>query len=218
MNKKVISFWGRTKERVFRRRHNRFIDRLIEHTTIVVDGTSALQDYMKKPNKKNAAHVRQLEKEADEIRRIFIDELNRTFITPIDREDLFALSRAIDDIIDHAYRTINEMDILDVSPTNYLREMTEMLHNGADEIKLAIERIEQHPNVADTHAVRAKSIENQMEKLYAEAIADLFKKPENLNDVVDMMKLREIYRNMLYAVQSTEDAANIISDIIVKFF
>ena len=50
------------------------------------------------------------EKEADEARRILIDELNRTFVTPFDREDIFALSRAIDDVLDYAYSTVNEMD------------------------------------------------------------------------------------------------------------
>lgn len=206
------------RQKVFRRKPNHFLSRLIQQSELVVKGTAALQEYMVKPSKKNAAQVRQIEKDADEVRRILIDELNHTFVTPIDREDLFGLSRAVDDVLDHAYSTINEMDILDVSPNNYLQLMVEMLHHSAEEIHLAIERLEHHPTVADAHTVRAKAIENQMETLYAEAIADLFKKPSKLQDVVEMMKLREIYRHMLHAVQSAEDAANIIGDIIVKFY
>lgn len=218
MANKVIVQFRNWRQNLFRRKPNRFIIRLVEQSALVVEGTAALQEYMKKPSKKNAAQVRSIEKQADEVRRILIDELNRTFVTPIDREDLFGLSRAIDDVLDHAYTTTSEMDILAVSPNNYLQTMVEMLHNSAEEIHLAMERLEHHPNVADSHAVRAKAIENRMETLYAEAIAELFKKPSNLQDVVNMMKLREIYRHMLYAVQAAEDAANIISDIIVKFY
>jgi predicted phosphate transport protein (TIGR00153 family) len=202
----------------FRRKPNHFIERLREQSLIVVQGTEALIDYMSKPNKKNSARVRSLEKEADEVRRILIDELNRTFVTPIDREDLFALSRAIDDVLDYAFSTTNEMDILNVSPNDYLRSMSELLHNSAEEISLAIERLERHPNVAGDHAVRIKGIENRMETLYAEALAHLFDEPKDLKDVIAMFKLREIYRHMFHAVGSAEQAANIIGDIVIKFF
>jgi predicted phosphate transport protein (TIGR00153 family) len=218
MNARFLPKLQELRQRIFQRKPNHFLCRLIEQSELVVQGTGAMQDYMKKPGKKNAGLVRQFEKDADEVRRILIEELNRTFVTPIDREDLFGLSRAVDDVLDHAYSAVNEMDILDVPPNKYLQQMVEMLHNSAEEIQLALERLELHPPVADSHTVRAKAIENRMETLYAEAIADLFKKPSDLQDVVDMMKLREIYRRMLHAVQSAEDAANIIGDIIVKFY
>jgi predicted phosphate transport protein (TIGR00153 family) len=216
-----VALLTRTKERIqsiFSRRPNLFITRLIEQSLLVQEGTNALTDYMGKPSGKNANSVRDYEKQADEVRRILIDELNRTFVTPIDREDLYALSRAIDDILDYAQSTVDEMEILKVKPNPYLEEMADMLKSSAEEIHLAMERIADHPNVADTHAVRAKSIENRMEKLYAEAIADLFKNPDDLKDVVTMLKLREIYRHMLYAVRSAEQAGNIISDIVIKFY
>ncbi len=203
---------------MFHRKQNRFIGRLLEQSTIVADGTQALIDYMDKPSKKNAAAVRDLEKQADEVRRILIDELNRTFVTPIDREDLFGLSRAIDDVLDYAYSTTNEMDILSVAPNDYLRAMAELLHSSAEEIHLAVERLEHHPNVADSHAVRVKAIENRMDTLYAEALANLFSDPRNLKDVVNMLKLREIYRHMYHAVGSADQAANFINDIVMKFY
>lgn len=203
---------------LFHRKPNRFIERLNEQAQIVVQGTDALIEYMDKPNKKNAARVQVLEKEADEIRRILIDELNRTFVTPIDREDLFTLSRAIDDVLDYAYSTTNEMDILAVLPNEYLKSMAELLHRGAEELHLAIARLESHPKVADDHAVRVKAIENQMDRLYAEALAHLFDEPRSLKDVVTMLKLREIYRHMFHAVGSVEQAANIVGDIVMKFY
>lgn len=202
----------------FQHRPNQFIDRMREQAYIVALGTEALVDYMEHPNKKNAIRVRELEKQADEERRMLIDELNRSFVTPIDREDLFALSRAIDDVLDYAYSTTSEMDILNVAPTPQLATMARLLCDSAEEIHRAMERLEQHPGVAGDHAMRIKAIENRMDTLYAEALASLFDEPDNLKEVVNMLKLREIYRHMFHAVGSAEQAANIIGDIVIKFY
>ncbi|RPI97110.1 MAG: DUF47 family protein, partial [Chloroflexi bacterium] len=133
--------------RQYLRRSDPFIERLQQQSALSIEATAALQDYMTKPNKKNAHRVRQLEKDADEIRRLLVDELNRTFVTPIDREDIHMLSRALDDILDDTWFTINEMDILDVTPTSFLREMAGLLGQGAEEIKLATDRLNGHPRV-----------------------------------------------------------------------
>ncbi|MBK8033071.1 MAG: DUF47 family protein [Anaerolineae bacterium] len=201
-----------------RRKPDKFITRLALQTQIVVCGAQALLDYMNAPTKPNANRVRQLEHEADDVRRQLISELNHTFVTPIDREDLFGLSRAIDDILDFAYSTTNELDILNVRPNTYLRAMARLLLLSAQEIQISMEHLEREPAIADLHAMRAKAIENRMEKLYARALAALFKDPRDLNDVVMMFKLREIYRHMYHAIGSAEQAANLISDIRIKFY
>lgn len=195
-----------------------FLERLRQQCDLTMEGSEALAEYMRKPNKRNARRVRELEKEADEIRRILIDELNRTFVTPIDREDIHALSRAIDDLLDDTWFTINEMDILEVEPNAFLQQMTDLLTQGAQEIKLAMDRLQQHPGVASTHAVRAKHTKNRMETLYAEALADLFRKPKDLDNVIMMLKLREIYRHLFHAAGRIDDAANVMNDVVLKFF
>jgi hypothetical protein len=205
-------------QRVFRRKPNQFLLRLREQSALVLCGTDALIHYMNEPTKKNAARVRIYEKKADDVRRALINELNHSFVTPIDREDLFALSRSIDDILDYAYTTIYEVDILNITPNAYLQQMVEILHTSATEIHLAMEQLEEQPRAADRHALRAKALENRMEALYTRALADLFNSPTDLSDVVDMLKLREIYRHLLHAMQSTERAANSISDIVMKFY
>lgn len=202
----------------FVRKPDRFIEYLVKQCELGGEGTEALMDYMRKPSKKNAQRVRQLEKDADEVRRILIDELNRTFVTPIDREDIYALSRAIDDILDDTWFTINEMDILEVEPNDHLQEMAKQLNQGAEEIRLAIERLERHPGVASTHAIRARTVKSDIETLYATALADLFRKPKDLSNVITMLKLREIYRHLFHAGGRIGDAADTIDDIIVKFF
>jgi uncharacterized protein Yka (UPF0111/DUF47 family) len=77
-------------------------------------------------------------------------------------------------------------------------------------------RLEDHPNVATEHAVRAKALENRMETVYREAIAHLFQLPRDVDHVVEMLKLREIYRHLSNAADRGDSAANIIGDIVVK--
>ena len=156
------------------------------------------------------------EKEADEVRRILIDELNRTFVTPFDREDIFSLSRAIDDVIDYANSTSYEMEILNVTPTSYMQRMASLLQDAAYEILLAVQRLKNNPAVAIDHAQRAKALENRVEGVYREAIADLFSGPEDVHHVVEMLKMREVYRHLSNAADRGDEAANVISDIVVK--
>jgi hypothetical protein len=203
-------------QRFFQARPNRFIQLLIEQADYTVLGMEALLEYLSNPSEEQAAEVTRLEKEADEIRRILIDELNRTFVTPIDREDIHALSRAIDDIIDYGYTTVGEMDMLEVEPNNYLQRMASLLCDAAREIHLAVLRLSDHPGVAEDHAVRAKALENRVEYVYREALADLFHQPQDVEHIVEMLKLREIYRHLSNAADRGDEAANVVTDIVVK--
>ena len=100
--------------KLFKPKDNVFHSLIEQQAELTHEGLEILLKYMKKPNAKNAEEMRMKEKEADEVRRILIDELNRTFVTPYDREDIFALSRAIDDVLDYAYTTVDELYILEV--------------------------------------------------------------------------------------------------------
>ncbi len=199
-----------------KKRQNRFIELLIKQAEHTSKGLQSLLSYVKDPDDTLAHEVSQREKEADEVRRILIDELNRTFVTPIDREDIFALSRAIDDVLDYANTTIEEMALLDIKPTPFLERMVSLLADAAREIHMGVLRLEDHPNVAVDHAVRAKALENRVEKVYREAIADLFSLPQDVEHVVEMLKLREVYRHLSNAADRGDEAANVIGDIVVK--
>jgi hypothetical protein len=203
-------------QRFLRPRPNRFIELLIQQAEYTVRGVEALLEYLNSPSEERAKAVRDMEKEADEIRRILIDELNRTFITPIDREDIHALSRAIDDVLDYAYTTLDEMVILDVKPNAYMQRMVSLLRDAAHEIHLGVLRLADHPAVAEDHAVRAKALENRMESVYREALANLFHMPRDLEHVVEMLKLRETYRHLSNAADRGDEAANVLTDVVVK--
>jgi uncharacterized protein len=200
----------------FKPRQDKFLELLIQQAEKTLEGIVALEAYMKKAAEKHATAVMQAEKDADEIRRILIDDLNRTFVTPIDREDIFALSRAVDDVLDYAYSTVEEMQILQVEPNDYLRRMVSLLYEAANEIHLAVVRLKENPGVASEHASAAKALENRVERVYREAIAELFSGPENIQQVMKMLKLREIYRHLSNCADQGDAAANIIHSIVVK--
>ncbi len=200
----------------FKPRQSNFLRLLKDQSQKTLEGMEALEEFMRTADVQYAKRVAQCEKEADELRRILIDELNRTFVTPIDREDIFALSRAVDDIVDYAYSTVDEMTIFGVGPNVFLQRMVSVLREAADEIQLAVAVIKDRPNLASQHAARAKVLENQAEAIYREAIADLFQGPKSVDDIVYMLKMREIYRHLSNAADRGDETANIIGDIVVK--
>ncbi len=187
-----------------------------EQASLTYEALKLLVKYLETGEAEVAEELSIKEKEADEVRRILIDELNRTFVTPFDREDIFSLSRSIDDVVDYADSTVIEMVILKVSSTPYMLRIASLLKDAAYEIWHAVQRLPKHPKVAIDHAQRAKALENRVEAVYREAVADLFSGPEDLHHVVEMLKLREVYRHLSNAADRGDEAANIIADIVVK--
>lgn len=202
--------------KVFKKRRNVFIKLMHEQATLALQGMDLLREYLTQPAKHLADELTAKEKEADEARRILIDELNRTFITPFDREDIFALSRAIDDVLDYAYSTMTEIVILKVDPTDYMVRICSLLRDATFEIMKAMEQLQDHPVVAAEHAQRAKALENRVEHVYREALADMFVETEDVQTLVKILKLREVYRHLSNAADRGDEAANVIADIIVK--
>jgi predicted phosphate transport protein (TIGR00153 family) len=201
---------------IFKRREEVFHKLIQEQASITYEGVRLLVKYLETQTPEIAEELALKEKEADEVRRILIDELNSTFVTPFDREDIFALSRSIDDVIDYADSTVSEMVILRVKPTPYMQRIASLLKDAAYEIYQAVQRLQNNPAVAIDHAQRAKALENRVEGVYREAIADLFSGPEDIHHVVEMLKFREVYRHLSNAADRGDEAGNIIADIVVK--
>jgi predicted phosphate transport protein (TIGR00153 family) len=194
-----------------------FVTELLGQTHQLVMGADAVLEYMNSPTKEQALRVRAIEHQADALRRGLISHIKRAFITPIDREDLFGLSRAIDDVLDYLYSTTREMYLLKVAPNDHLKGMVSVLRECARELHGAVRSLQAQPEAAGKHAVRVLVLENRMDSLYITALADLFDNVVSPDDVVHVLKLREIYRHMIHAANSAEQAANLINDILVKF-
>jgi len=200
----------------FKKRQSIFLKLIHDQAATTFEGMDALKAYMA-GDASAAERVSKAEKAADEARRILIAELNKTFITPFDREDIFSLSRTIDDVLDYAYSTVDEMEVLKVKPTPFMLQIASLLRDAANELLMAVDRLEQHPEVANEHAQRAKHLENQVEEVYRAALADLFSGAEDIKHVMKMLKSREVYRHLSNAADRGDAAANVVADIIVKF-
>ncbi|MGB6067475.1 MAG: DUF47 family protein [Desulfomonilaceae bacterium] len=203
-----MAFW-----KLFRsKKEADFFGLLLDQAEKTSAGCQALLKFLEGDG--DPGEIRRLEQEADDIRRILIDELNQTFITPIDREDIFALSRAIDDVIDHALNTVKEMEIFEVESNEHLCQMAELLQKGAEQLVGAMRHLKKHPNVAVEYAVKAKRVENEMNDRYLAALKQLF----SGRDPGLMLSLREIYRHFNRSADRVDDAANIITNVVVKMY
>jgi predicted phosphate transport protein (TIGR00153 family) len=197
---------------LFQKKKRDFYGMLHSQSEKVVEGLDALHSWAEKADERQRKKVKEIEREADELRRILIEELNQTFVTPFDREDIFSLSRAIDDVMDYADRTVDEMEIYEVKPNNHVIQMIDILRKAAHELSDAIRLIQKYRSIALEHATKAKACENEMENAYHRALAELFKG----SDTVYMLKMREIYRHLSNAADRGDEAANLIGDIVVK--
>lgn len=202
--------FGRQKE------ENRFITLLIEQAARTEFGVKLLLELIERPNQASLEQLRAVEQEADEIRRIIIDELHNTFITPIDREDIFNLSLYIDDMIDYALTTLDEMILLNVDADDYLRQMVALVGQEAEEIHLATQRLSQNQRVAGDHARRTKKLENEVDHLYRIAVADLFSRANQIDLLPSLFNRREVYRHVSNMSDRADTAANIFGMVVMK--
>ncbi|OGS22785.1 MAG: hypothetical protein A2252_10695 [Elusimicrobia bacterium RIFOXYA2_FULL_39_19] len=196
----------------WKRKRFDFIGMIISQSQKVQEGLSLLNEFMQNPTKETGQKIYQIEEEADELRRILIDELNRSFVTPIDREDIFSLSRTIDDMIDYAKSTVEEMLLFEVETNEYFIAISKLLLDASREITAALGTFKSHHGVCSEHIIRAKKIENSVERKYREALLELFK----TTDVIKILKTRELYRHLSNAADRGDESANIIGDIMIK--
>lgn len=206
-----MGWWGRK-----RKREDPFVELLGRQAQAVRSGLEALKRFVAEGSPEAPDLVRRAEKEGDEIRRILIDELHKTFITPFDREDIFDLSLYLDDVLDYAQSTVEEMQLLGVAPDPHLTAMVGTVSRAAEELFLAMQRLSHNPMVALDHARRAKYRENEVERIYREAVAALFSRLENMQDIKDMLRRREVYRHVSNAADRVDMAANTIGTVVVK--
>ena len=199
----VVRFFPKEKD---------FLGMLLNQAEKVAEGVQRLYDFLENINEENRKKVEEIEEEADVLRKKLVDELNRSFVTPFDREDIFALSRAIDDIVDYAKSTVEEMILFKVQPDIYIKKMVEAMKNATKDIVCALKLLKSDPKSASECIVRAKKAENFVEHRYREGLSELFES----DDIKKILKTREVYRHLSNAADRADEAANIISDILVK--
>ncbi len=160
--------------------------------------------------------MEELEHKGDEITHQIFSELGKTFITPIDREDIHELASKLDDILDYMHGAAGRMILYRVKAvTPEMERLASMVCDAVGELHTAIPLLRDFsnaPTIRDT-LVRINSIENEADDIFERAIARLF---ETCRDPIQLIKLKELLVSLETATDQCEDAANVIESIIVK--
>lgn len=189
-----------------------FYELMIKHAQTVEDCVAALVEYCKDPTTEKGDCIKDLEKQADSVRKELVDDINHTFITPIDRDDLFRISTAVDDLADYAWNTIKELRIYEITPDKNLLVMSEQLKDAAHGITKCMENLEKNHEAVREEARKVKKMENTINMTFHESIAELFKD----EDIRKILKYREIYNHMNHASDRADHCADLILDAVVK--
>ncbi len=189
-----------------------FFSMLTEQALKVTHTVDLLVEYMERGDPMIADELKQNVHEADLIKVRNLHELNDAFSTPIDREDIYRAIIALDDIVMYCKTTVHEMDVLDVTPDAFMREISHCIKEGVDALARGFAKLGSTPSDAAQNANEARQSERHAEKLYRKALPILFEG----TDYINMFKRREIYRHLTNAAQNMALCANRLHDIVVK--
>jgi uncharacterized protein Yka (UPF0111/DUF47 family) len=195
---------------------NKFITMLIGQATKSVEAIHYLVRTLEQVDADTLKAVRTLAEEASELRRVLIDELHKTFITPLDREDIFNLSHCFEDMVTYALTTVEEMNILKVDADDSIRQMMKLVSEEAEQLESATSRLAKNPRVALDHAHEVRRLERRVERLYRTAIKDLFARATDPEQLPGLFYRREVYRHISNMSDRADSAANVFGMVIMK--
>jgi hypothetical protein len=165
------------------------------------------------PDDAKADAIRDAEHRCDALTHDTIQRIHRTFVTPFDREDLYAMASALDDVmdaIDHSAQLLRLYRIKVIRPG--ARELAHTVSASAERIPQALDALEGRRPV-QPHAVEINRLENEADRAYQTAIATLF---DHETDPIIIIKWKEIFEALEFITDCCEDVANVIESIVVK--
>jgi len=210
------------------------VDEQCDQAALTLD---ELVNFMESNDASTAKHVRQMEKEGDRLKSRNLDILNKAFSTPMDREDIYRAIVDVDHLMNYAKSTVREMEIFEVPPDRFTLQMAIHLKEGTEDLRQGFRMLRKNPALAEKGAEAAHKAERNVEKVYRAALAELFDvnttiEPLHaaksdvddapmdhshvLQNVMERLKRREIYRHLSNAADRLARAGNTLHDIVVK--
>lgn len=171
------------------------------------------ENYTNVPQK--VARLTELEHEGDAITHQIMEQLHRTFVTPLDREDIALLTERLDDVMDFIEDAANAMLLYHIEqPTGRAREMAAILVKIADELVIAVPHLRNRSKMKEIleHCVEINRLENEADVIVRFALAELF----DGTPIAEVIKWREIYEHLETAVDRGEDVANVLEGVVLK--
>ena len=157
--------------------------------------------------------IKRLEHEADQVTHEVVNRLDRTFITPLDREDIHQLASDLDDVMDVMDGTARRAQIfhLGAAPAG-VRQLTEVIQRMVSVLAEGVGRLKKGDDVMK-YCVEAKKLEEEGDAIYHEVLGQLF---ERERDALEVIKWKEIYDNLELTLDQAEDVANVLESITLK--
>jgi len=162
------------------------------------------------------AEITELEHEGDRITHKIMEQLNRTFVTPFDREDINLLAHTLDDVTDFIKAASDTMLIYKVErPGQKAKELAEIILQAANEVESAIPLLRHRGELQKilNRCVEINRLENAADTVYRSALAELF---DDTSDIARIIKWREIFEQMESATDRCEDVANVLEGVALK--
>ena len=194
-----------------------FFDLFVEVAARASQAADHLYQLFAEPPERRAYHVgaiKRLENEADTITHDVVTRLDRTFITPIDREDIHLLASDLDDVIDRIDGTARRSEIFRLGETpEGIADLCSIIKRITAEIEAAVRKLRGKKNEVLPHCDQAKRLEEEGDALYHEMLGRLF---DRETDPVKLIKWKEIYDILETTIDESEDVANDIESIVIK--
>jgi uncharacterized protein len=188
----------------------------IQMTVYISDASRELKEMLNDKNQDYHEYVRRikgLEHACDELTHSISTRLNKSFITPFDREDIYLMSSALDDIVDlinDAARAIVDFDIKEIKdPAKGFADVIVRMSEQLREIVATLQK----PKNTTQRLVEIHRLENEGDDLYHAAIAELFREER---DPLNVLRWKEVYEKLEAAVDRCENVANIIESVVIK--
>ncbi len=161
--------------------------------------------------------IKAIEKKGDEFTNQIFDVLNRSFITPFDREDINELTSTIDDVVDLVYSLSTKIEIYRCTVfSTFMKEMVALIAEGCQLIKVAVGGLEdfRHSSKVLKTCKELNKLESRIDEYYHMAISSLF---ENEKDPIELIKQKEILLNIEKIANKMEDVSDVVKTILVKY-
>jgi hypothetical protein len=183
-----------------------------------VEGCRAFLDMVENPTnlESRAERVKQIEHECDEITHAVVEGLHKTFITPIDRNDIYTLITKMDDIMDFVEAAADRLALYEIpAMTKEVGDLARCLVSSAEHVLGAVSSIKElgKPNGILQHCIEINRLENVADSILRSALARLFREEK---DPIAVIKWKEIYETLESATDRCEDVANIIEGVVLE--
>jgi uncharacterized protein Yka (UPF0111/DUF47 family) len=191
---------------------DRFFRLLRAHTQLLCETANKLATYVAGGDSSLADAIDVLEHRSDELVMRMIEALKDTFVTPIDRQDLYGLTEAIDDMVVYLNNAAREIRLMSVTPTPQMIEMARILAQAARDVDGGIDALAHDPSRASQAGRAVMHAESLVEDIYRDVICTLF----DADDLHSALKLREIYRHLSNCADRADSTGRLIGKIVVK--